>query len=332
MKMYKKDLLIGGAVVLIFLLVSLISPMKTSFLLSRILIMMLFGTAVNILFGHGGIIAFGQAMFLGFGSYSFVILLSKMQAPYFLALLFSVLLTILFSYLISVLVLRVQALTLGMLFMGLNLLFYNLGNYVPWLGGGVGISWACRPGFAQDDRSFLFFTLAVVAACFVLMYFILHSPFDQIIKGIRENEMRLTYLGINTRHVKQLMLVLSGMFCGIAGILYAMLNSGAYVTYLSTDISIQGLIMCLLGGMYTFWGPSIGAGVITIVTVYIASKTIYHRFVLGIILILIIYFFPGGVLGQNPDDVSGAKNFFRKLISSEKGEANERAFKNRKTD
>lgn len=318
-KIYKKDLLIGGAVAVVFLLLSWFMPVKTSFLLSRILIMMLFGTAVNIMFGYGGMIAFGQAMFLGFGSYSFVILLSKFHMPYALSIAASILMTVVFSYFISILVLRVQALTLGMLFMGMNLLLYNVANYVPWLGGGVGISYACRPGFATDDKSFLVFTLAVVAVCFGIMYVILHSPFNQIIKGIRENEMRLTYLGINTKWVKQLMIMISSTFCGIAGILYAMLNSGAYVTYLDTNISIQGLTMCLLGGMFTFWGPSIGATVITFINVYIAGKTVYHRFILGVILILVIYFFPGGVLGYGGDDKGRVRNFFGKIVGVRRG-------------
>lgn len=323
LKSYKKDLMIGGTVIALFLLLSWLTPVKTSFLLSRILIMMLFGTAVNIMFGYGGIIAFGQAMFLGFGSYSFVILLSKFQMPYILAVIVSIGMTIVFSYLISILVLRVQALTLGMLFMGMNLLLYNVANYVPWLGGGVGISYACRPGFATDDKSFMVFTLVVVAVCFGIMFMILHSPFNQIIKGIRENEMRLTYIGIDTKRVKQLTIMISSTFCGIAGILYAMLNSGAYVTYLNTNISIQGLAMCLLGGMYTFWGPSIGATVITFINVYIASKTVYHRFILGIILILVIYFFPGGVLGYNADNRGRAKNFFGRGKAAGKGGENE---------
>lgn len=313
LKMYKKDLMVGTAGVVVFLFLSWLLPVKTSFLLSRILIMMLFGTAVNIMFGYSGMIAFGQAMFLGFGSYSFVIMLSKFHMPYAAAAVLSVALTIVFSYLISILALRVQALTLGMLFMGMNLLLYNVANYVPWLGGGVGLSFSCRPQFAQDDKSFMVFTLVVVAVCFGVMFVILHSPFNQIIKGIRENEMRLTYLGIDTKHVKQLTIVISSTFCGIAGILYAMLNSGAYVTYLDTNISIQGLTMCLLGGMFTFWGPSIGASVITFVNVYIAGRTIYHRFILGVILILIIYFFPGGVLGHGGDGRGHVKSFFGKL-------------------
>lgn len=323
LKSYKKDLMIGGIVAVLFLLLSWVMPVKTSFLLSRILIMMLFGTAVNIMFGYGGMIAFGQAMFLGFGSYSFVILLSKFQMPYILAIAASIAMTIVFSYLISILVLRVQALTLGMLFMGMNLLLYNVANYVPWLGGGVGLSYACRPGFALDDKSFLVFTLVVVAVCFVIMFVILHSPFNQIIKGIRENEMRLTYIGVDTKRVKQLTIVISSTFCGIAGILYAMLNSGAYVTYLNTNISIQGLAMCLLGGMYTFWGPSIGATVITFINVYIASKTVYHRFILGIILILVIYFFPGGVLGYGADSEGRIKNFFGAGKMAGRGGTNE---------
>lgn len=317
LKEKRKDILVGVAIIAVVALLSAVTSSSTDFLLARILIMMLFGTAVNIMFGYGGLVAFGQAIFFGFAAYLYTIL-ARAGVAIPLAFLATVAGTIVFSFLIAKLVLRVSSLALGLLFLGLNMLLYNISNYVPWLGSGVGISYSCRPAFATGNSAFLWFVVVMVALCYVLLYIFLHSPFIRQAQGVRENEMRMTYIGVNVKRVKEILILVSGTFCGVAGILYAMLNSGAFVSYLNTTLSTQALIMCLVGGMFTFWGPSIGGVLITLVTVYVAGLTIYHRAVLGIILVLTIIFFPSGILGQNPDDVGKARRFFGRLASWKK--------------
>lgn len=315
----KRDLIIGVSAIALCVVLSLVTSSSTSFLLARIVIMMLFATSVNIMFGYGGLVAFGQAIFFGFAAYLYTILM-RAGLPLAVSALVTIVSTFVLSFLISELVLRVSALTLGLLFFGLNLLVYNIACYVPALGSGVGIAYNCRPSFAQSNETFVFFSLTVVTVCYVLIYIFLHSPYTKMAQGIRENEMRMTYIGVNVKRVKEVMIMVSSTFCGVAGMLYAMLNSGAFVSYVNTSISIQSLIMCLVGGMYTFWGPSIGGIIITVVTVYIASFTTYHRAILGIILILAIVFFPSGILGRSPDQVNKAESFFGNLFGRKEKE------------
>lgn len=312
-KNYKRAALIGLGGAAVFAALSLLLPDSASNILARILIMMLFATGVNIMFGYGGLIAFGQAIFFGSAAYMYTIFVARASMPRAAAFFLTLALCVVLSILLGKLTLRVQALTFGLLFMGLNLLFYNLSVKVPQLGSGSGIAGDLRPGPFSGTTAFYFFTMAVVAVCFVAMYIILHSSFANTARGIRENEERMTYIGVDVKKAKLWLIVLSSFFVSVAGILYAMLNLGAYTTYLDVDISTQGLVMCLVGGMFTFWGPSIGAIIITLVTVAISNLTVYYNAVLGVILILAILFFPSGILGRSADDRGRARRFFARL-------------------
>ena len=134
----------------------------------------------------------------------------------------------------------------------------------------------------------------------------------------------MVYIGVDVKKAKLRLIVLSSFFVSVAGILYAMLNLGAYTTYLDVDISTQGLVMCLVGGMFTFWGPSIGAILITLVTVAVSNATVYYNAIWGVILILAILFFPSGILGQNEDDRGRARLFFRYISGRNHGGGDDR--------
>ena len=313
-KKYTPPILIGLTAAAVFTTLSFLLPVSASNILSRILIMMLFATGVNIMFGYGGLIAFGQAIFFGAAAYIYTVFVVRAQISRAPAFFLTLAACVFLSILLGKLTLRVQALTFGLLFMGLNLLFYNLSVKVPQLGSGSGIAGALRPDPVSGTMPFYFFTMAVVALCFVAMYIICHSSFANTARGIRENEERMVYIGVDVKKAKLRLIVLSSFFVSVAGILYAMLNLGAYTTYLDVDISTQGLVMCLVGGMFTFWGPSIGAILITLVTVAVSNATVYYNAILGMILILAILFFPSGILGQNADDRGRARHFFRHIF------------------
>jgi branched-chain amino acid transport system permease protein len=316
-KNYKNPILIGIITIAVFLILSLVLPSSNSNMMARVLIMMLFATSVNIMFGYTGLIAFGQAIFFGTSAYAYTIMVVKGGLNIYLAFVLAVLLTTLASVFIGMLCLRVQAFTFALLFMGLNILAYNLSLKIPALGSGSGIAGSLRPQGFTSTMSFFYLTLVIVAICYIFMYIIVHSSYGKIAQGIRENEERLVFIGINIKKVKLLSIIIASLFTSVAGILYSMLNLGAFTTYLSVDISTEGLIMCLVGGMFSFWGPSIGAILITFINVYISNVTIYYHAVLGIILIVTIIFFPSGILGQNGNDKSKIKSLLGKLTGKD---------------
>lgn len=149
----------------------------------------------------------------------------------YLAICLALLITTAMSVLIGLLCLRVQSVTFALLFMGLNILAYNLAVKIPALGSGSGIAGSLRPAGFTNTMEFFYLTLAVVVVCYIFM----HSSFGKISQGIRENEERLVFVGVNVKRVKLLSIVLASFFAAIAGILYAILNLGAFTTYLNVD-------------------------------------------------------------------------------------------------
>lgn len=317
LRKYKNPMGIGAVLIAVFIISGVTLPTSTANIMARILIMMLFATGVNIMFGYSGLIAFGQGIFFGGAAYGYVLLVVKLGMNQWLAFALTVGGTVLASVLIGKLCLRVQAFTFALLFMGLNILAYNIAMKVPALGSGSGIAGSVRPQGFTGTKSFFFLALGIVAVCYVIVYIIMHSPLGKIAQGLRENEERLVFLGINVKNVKLMMIVLSSLFCGVAGILYGMLNLGAFTSYLNVTISQEGLIMCLVGGMFCFWGPTLGAVLITFVTVYVAGLTTYYNCILGVILIVAIIFFPSGLLGQNRDSKRKAGRLIGKIFNED---------------
>lgn len=317
LRKYKNPMSVGAVLIAVFIILGLALPTSTSNIMARILVMMLFATGVNIMFGYTGLVAFGQGIFFGGAAYAYVLLVVKLGMNQWLAFLLTVAGTTLASVLIGKLCLRVQAFTFALLFMGLNILAYNIAVKVPALGSGSGIAGSVRPQGFTSTKNFFFLALGIVIVCYIIIYIIMHSPLGKIAQGLRENEERLTFLGINTKSVKLMMIVLSSFFCAIAGILYSMLNLGAFTSYLNVLISQEGLIMCLVGGMFCFWGPTLGAVLITFVTVYVAGLTTYYNCILGVILIVAIIFFPSGLLGQDKNSKHKAGRLIGKIFNED---------------
>jgi branched-chain amino acid transport system permease protein len=286
-------LLVAGLVALAFLL-----PGNWTDLLTKCIIMALFATAINLEVGYSGMLPLGQAMFLGISAYAYTILFVKFGVPLSVAALASLGSSVLANLVIGFLCLRGEAMTFGLLHLGFNILLFN--TSMKWLaiGGDAGLAGAIRPAFLTGSLPFNLFVLAVVAACYVVMRVIVGSPFFKLAQGLRENEERLTFLGVNTRNLKLAVFVISGFFTSVAGILLAMQNGGAFPSYMSALLSAEGLMMCLVGGMSAFLGPSIGAVITTVIVTEISNYIYLWQGILGIIIIGCVIAFRGGILGR----------------------------------
>jgi branched-chain amino acid transport system permease protein len=144
---------------------------------------------------------------------------------------------------------------------------------------------------------FYFLTLILVALCLWALRRIAGSPFGRMLTTIRENAERAEFIGVNVRRYELAAFVLAGAFAGLAGGLFGIFNRGVFPDFAYWTKSSEVLIMTLLGGMGMFYGPAIGALALILLNQQITSYTEYWPFVLGAILIVLLFVFPGGLAG-----------------------------------
>jgi branched-chain amino acid transport system permease protein len=144
---------------------------------------------------------------------------------------------------------------------------------------------------------FYFLTLVMVALCLWVLRRIVGSPFGRMLTTIRENAERAEFIGVNVRRYELAAFVLAGAFAGLAGGLFGIFNRGVFPDFAYWTKSSEVLIMTLLGGMGTFYGPAIGALVLILLNQQITAYTEYWPFVLGTILVILLFVFPGGLAG-----------------------------------
>lgn len=155
-----------------------------------------------------------------------------------------------------------------------------------------------------------FFVLIVVVLSIVCMGIIVKSPFGTILKTIRDNPDRSSAIGVSVRSHQLVALIIAGFYAGIAGVLFVVLEGSVFPDLMFWSLSLEVLIMCLLGGMFTFMGPMVGALIIVILRTFVGAFTEYWTLIEAIIFMLVIFFLPQGVLGylQEKFKAIGAKN------------------------
>jgi branched-chain amino acid transport system permease protein len=279
-------------------------PSYWTLMLTQVFIMALFATALNMEMGYAGMMPLGQAMFLGLGAYAFAIFLAKAGFSYALAIIAALVFCILINTVIGFICLRGKPLTFALLHLAFNILFTTaVGKWIPVTGGDAGITGIPRPAFFKEDIYFYFLVLGIVIICYVIIRIILNSPFGKMAQGLRENEERLRFLGIDTRRYQLVLFVIAGFFSGVAGILLTWLNHGAFPAYMSLIQSAQAMMMCLIGGTFAFFGPTLGSALVIIFSNVVSNYTIYWQGILGMIMVVTVLGFRGGMLRKGKSKV-----------------------------
>ena len=152
-------------------------------------------------------------------------------------------------------------------------------------------------GDLRIGDKFYLVVLVLTAIAFALLWRIVGSPFGRVLTAIRENPERAEFVGINVRRYQLAAFVVAGAFAGLAGALFGIFNRGVFPDFTHWTKSAEVLIMVILGGMGHFWGPAVGAAVLTILSQQINAYTVYWPFILGSILIVLLFAFPGGIVG-----------------------------------
>jgi branched-chain amino acid transport system permease protein len=283
------------------------------FLANDIVIWALFATSLNLLVGYTGLVSFGHAAYFGIGAYTTGILMKTLAVwflPAFLAGgVFAGLCALVFGF-FCVRLTRIYFAMLTLAFAQIVWAICFKWNEVT--GGEQGMPEIPYPGFDWVDRvaavlplvggfrvsDYYYFTsLILVAACLWTLRRIVGSPFGRMLATIRENAERAEFIGVDVRRYELAAFVVAGIFAGLAGGLFGIFNRGVFPDFAYWTKSSEVLIMTLLGGMGTFYGPSVGALVLILLNQQIVSVTQYWPLILGTILVLLLFVFPGGIAG-----------------------------------
>jgi branched-chain amino acid transport system permease protein len=276
-------------------------------LAGRVLVLGLAAMGFNMLLGFTGQMSFGHAAYFGLGAYGAGLTLKFLAASTPLAMLLGTLLGGLAGTLFGLLIVRRRGVYFAMVTVAFGqVAFYIAYSWNDLTGGYDGLRGFERApihlgpaviDIAANPNAFYYFLLFVFACAAGLMAFILRSPFGRTLVAIRENERRARFLGIPIERHIWLSFSISCFFTALAGSLYALLNNFADPMALHYSLSGEIVIMTVMGGMRAFWGPLLGAAVFVVLQDYISSMTVNWMSFIGLIFVLVVLFFPRGLLG-----------------------------------
>ncbi len=277
-------------------------------LASRIVVMGLAAMSLNFLLGFTGVLSFGHAAYFGLGAYGAAMGIRYLGLGDLAAIALGVAVGALAAAAVGGLIVRRRGVYFAMVTIAFGQVFYFLAfrwNEVTAGDDGLG-GWRRLPlhlGFADidivnNDKAFYYFALAVFAISVGAMAKLLASPFGRTLIAIRENERRARFLGVPIELHIWLSFVISGLFVSVAGALYALLDNFTDPRALRFDLSGNLVIMAVLGGMRSFWGPLLGAALFVATQDVVSSHTENWMTVIGLLFVLVVRFFPRGVLGM----------------------------------
>jgi branched-chain amino acid transport system permease protein len=294
----QKSFLIYAAFFIILLILPVIIPKFYIYILSLIFVTSILAMSLNLVAGHGGLFQFHHCAFYGIGAYTFALMLTKTSLPVWVGFIFGPIIAALFGLLIGLFCVRLTKLYFGMLQISLGSLIWAIVfRWYSLTGGDDGIHGIPMPLFISSVKSSYYFILLFLAVCLIVLYLILKSPFGNTLRAIRDNPERCEAIGINVRLHTLIAIVIATFFAGIAGVLFVVVEGSVFPDLLFWVLSLEIFIMCLLGGWFTFAGPVLGAAIIVSLRTFAGIYTEYWTLILGIILILLIFFLPEGVMG-----------------------------------
>lgn len=280
-------------------------------LVTEILVYGLLAMSLDVLLGYTGLLSFMHAVYMGIGAYTtglFLIFIDPTASIWVLMLL-GVLATAVIALPIGWVQVRTGGFAFALLTIAFGMMLYTVvwkarditgGDDgligIPSLNIGLG-SWVL--GTTKDPTVIYFVILTIVLTCFFLTWRIMRSPFGAVLESIRENEERTSFIGINVRRYKLMGWMLACSLAGVSGVLFTLLKCSVSPSMMDSGAGGSVLMMTLLGGMGTLWGPFVGAGIFIFAQDYISTMTEHWMIFLGFILILLVLFMPKGIAGLN---------------------------------
>ncbi len=263
----------------------------------------MFAIAFNLLIGYVGLLSFGHAMFFGSASYITGHILKVWGWSAELSIIAGVLAATILGVAAGWIAIRRQGIYFAMITLALSQMVYFFCVQAPFTGGEDGIQSIPRqPLFGiidlKSDMTLYYFVVAIAVGAFLLVYRIIHSPFGQVLKAIRENEARATSLGYNVDRYKLLAFVLSAALAGLAGSTKVLVMQLASLTDVFWPMSGEVILMTLVGGIGTIFGPVLGAFIVIAMQNYLAGIGEWVLVIQGVVFVIIVLAFRRGIVGE----------------------------------
>ena len=300
-----RNALVAGVIAILALVPIYAAVSGNTFMISlftRIIILAIAAVSLNLIMGFGGMVSFGHAAYLGIGGYAVGILAKEGVNSGLLQWPLAVAASALFAVTVGVLSLR----TRGVYFIMITLAFAQMVYYVAIgldrYGGDDGMTIYKRSQFGtvidlSNKTVFYYLCLALLLASIYLVWRLVHSRFGMVIQGARSNERRMRAIGFPTYRYKLVCFVFAGMLCGLAGALLA--NHTDFISPALMHWTRSGdlIVMAVLGGMGTVFGPVIGAVALLVLEEALSGITQYSQIILGPLFLLVVLFARGGIDG-----------------------------------
>ena len=269
----------------------------------KVLCFALFACAFNLLLGFTGLLSFGHAAFFGTSAYITAYFCKQLGLSPEAGIVLGVLGSGALGWLMGSLAIRRQGIYFAMVTLALSQMVYFLAVQLPFTGGEDGIQGVPRGTLfglidLSIDTNMYYFVLAVFLLGFALIMRIVHSPFGQVLKAIRENESRAISLGYNVDRFKLISFVISAALSGLAGSMKSLVFQLATLTDVHWHMSGEVVLMTLLGGMGTILGPVVGAGIVVGLQNYLANIGSWSTIATGFIFVVCVLAFRRGVVGE----------------------------------
>ncbi|MGE0421739.1 MAG: branched-chain amino acid ABC transporter permease [Reyranellaceae bacterium] len=295
-------------VIALLLVAALVAPFVAyPVFLMTALCFALFACAFNLLLGYAGLLSFGHAMFFGMAAYLYGHVVKVWGWPPELGLLTGVMGAAALGAATGALAIRRQGIYFAMITLAFSQMIYFFCVQAPFTHGEDGLQGIPRRPLLgglidiKDDQVLYYVVLAIVVFGYAAIHRIVHSPFGQVLKAIRENEPRAQSLGYNATLYKWLAFVLSAALAGLAGSTKAMVLQFATLTDVTAAMSGEVVLMALVGGLGTLAGPVVGAIVIITMQNYLASAGEWVLVIQGVIFVTIVMAFRKGLVGEIGD-------------------------------
>jgi branched-chain amino acid transport system permease protein len=273
------------------------------------LILALLAISLNFLVGYGGMVSFGHAAYYGVGAYACALLMKEMQLPFSVALPAAAGLAAAVALFAGYFCVQLTKVYFSMLTLAFAQIVWAICYRWDGLtGGDQGLSGIPYPDFSwlksfpaladvSDGQFFYYVVLAIVTACVGLAFVLIRSPFGRCLIAARENPQRCTFIGLNVHAIQLAAFCIAAALAGVAGGLFGVYNRGVYPDFAEYTKGAEVLIVVLLGGSGTFWGPAIGAAVLLWLHQETGAVTEYWGAILGLILAILTLALPDGLAG-----------------------------------